>query len=154
MRVLFLALALAAASGPTFTKSSAGVNSNGFLVVNFTETVLTPGQTVNYSLVANRSATWACVVGSGKHATAISQQTLTDTATISAAKTASNKGVVQSGMALSPVGWPGVSCSSGSTATLVSVSYTGIVLTDETNGISTQPGGSCGSGCAVKLPGH
>jgi hypothetical protein len=153
MRELLLALALATATGPTFTKASAGVNSNGFLVVNFTETGLPPGASITYTLATNRQATWACVAGSGKHATAISQQTLSDSVEVSAVKTAGNNGVVQSGMAVSPVGWNGLSCSTGS-LTLVSVSYTNILLTDVTNGISTTPGGSCGGGCAVKLPGQ
>lgn len=96
-------------------------------------------QQVNYTLdVVTASATYACINGGGKHPSAANKQTFSSSVASGFAETPQNGRVdVTTTINGTPLSADGFSCPSGQTMVLASVSYSGITLTDTTNGVST-----------------
>lgn len=131
-----------ATSGAHFfsaTSSVATTGTNiGALVVNFDEAGLgnISGE-VAYTLSADASATYACINGGGNHPKAANKETVNGPLTASGEFfTPSKNGRVIASLTAGPLGAGSFSCPSGQTFVLASVSYTNIVLTDTTNGVS------------------
>src|SRR6266516_4764288 len=98
-----------ATSGAHFFSASGSVADNGALQVSWDEAGV-GNNTVNYTLSAQSSATYACINGGGNHPKAANKQSV-------------------NGPLTSP---------SGQTFVLACVSYTDITLTDTTNNVSTS----------------
>jgi len=130
-----------ATSGAHFfsaTSSVATTGTNiGALVVNFDEAGLgnISGE-VAYTLSADASATYACINGGGNHPKAANKETVNGPLTASGEFTPAKNGRVIASLTAGPLGAGSFSCPSGQTFVLASVSYTNIVLTDTTNGVS------------------
>ncbi len=127
----------AAAVAAKFHSASGSINNNGTLTVTFDERGLGNGN-INYTLAADYSAVFACINGGGNHPQAANKETVNGAA--SAAGTFQSKnGRVQASLTTSPVPSAGTfSCPSGQRLVLASVTYTGILLTDTTNGTSVS----------------
>jgi outer membrane usher protein FimD/PapC len=126
--------ASASTSGAHFTATSTSVNSLGALVATFSEAGL-GNENVDYTLSANATATYACINGGGNHPKAANKENVNATVSGGAdiqAKNGHASGSITAGPPASTLVCPG-----GQTFVLACVSYTGIVLTDTTNGVTT-----------------
>jgi hypothetical protein len=133
-------ISASATSGAHFFKdTSASVNDNGALVVTIDEAGVGQSQ-VNYTLTASASATWACINGGGNHPKAANKETVTGQVSATASFSPINGRVMGTIGPTGPLSPGGFTCPSGQTLVLAAVSYSNIVLTDTTNGVTDNLG--------------
>jgi hypothetical protein len=125
----------ALADAPQFHAASSSVNSSGALVVSFDERGL-GNNNIDYTLTADATAVYACINGGGNHPQAANKETRSAQVSAGGSFEAKNGRVVAS-LTAGPLSAGTFSCPSGQRLVLASVSYTNIVLTDTTNGVST-----------------
>lgn len=138
---LFLVIAgivpnVASAVAAKFFSVTSAVNNNGALVVSFDERGL-GGEDIDYTLTADATAVYACINGGGKHPQAANKETFNDELSANATFEPKNGRVIAS-ITTGPISAGDFSCPSGQRLVLAAVSYTNIVLTDTTNGSSTD----------------
>jgi hypothetical protein len=133
--VAVVMFASAAFAAPHFASATSSVGNTGALVVSFDERGLGNGD-IDYTLTANGSATYACINKGGNHPQAANKETFNSEVSAAGSFEAKN-GRVQASLSAGPVSAGSFSCPGGQRLVLASVSYTNIVLTDETNGEST-----------------
>jgi hypothetical protein len=127
-----------ATSGAHFFSASGSVADNGALQVSWDEAGV-GNATVNYTLSAQSSATYACINGGGNHPKAANKQS------VNGPLTSPNTGFnpingrvkVTNGISVGPLP-SNLTCPSGQTFVLACVSYTDITLTDTTNGVTAN----------------
>jgi hypothetical protein len=133
-----LTLGVAAFASAHFMSTSASVNSNGALVVNWDEAGLGNGN-IDYTVTADATATYACINGGGNHPKAANKETFN--ADVSGGGSFQSKnGRVRASLTAGPLSAGTFSCPGGQRLVLASVSYSNIVLTDTTNGVSVNLG--------------
>ena len=128
-----------ATSGAHFFTTDGTVDSEGNLVVTFDEAGV--GQTtVKYNLTANVFATYGCLNKGGKNPCASNKQTTSAASSATATFNPKNGRIVGT-IIMAPIP-PAATfkCPSGQKFVLASVSYTDIVLTDQTNNVVTSTG--------------
>lgn len=136
-----MAASAAVADAPKFHAVNSSVDSGGALVVSFDQRGL-GGDNVDYTLTADAEATYACINGGGNNPSAANKRTFNAEVTAGGSFQVKN-GRVQGTLTAGPPSAGGFSCPSGQRLVLAGVSYTNIVLTDTTNGVSTAaPGAS------------
>jgi len=132
-------MAASATSGAHFFHdTSASVTDSGALSVFIDEAGLGT-QTVNYTLTANASATYACINGGGNHPKAANKETTAAQVSGATAIQPMN-GRAQGTITAGPLSPGSFSCPSGQTLVLAAVSYSNIVLTDTTNNVTDDLG--------------
>jgi hypothetical protein len=143
-KVMLLAAALAMvlayavpafAQNEHFIRASGNLNNNGSLTVSFKEAGLGTNQLINYTLTANATATYVCVNRGGANPSAQNKTTVAGPVSASGAFNSGKNGQVTASLTVNPPP-SDISCPPGQSLELASVSYTDIVLTDTTNGIS------------------
>ena len=132
----FWAVAASATSGAHFFSARGAVADNGNLVVSFDEAGVGQ-QTVNLSFTATGSATYACINGGGNHPKASNKQTVNGPVGASGSFAPTKNGRVTGSLSAPPPPSTLV-CPSGQTFVLACVTYTGITLTDNTNGVTAS----------------
>jgi hypothetical protein len=136
--------ALASTSGAHFMSATSSVNNNGALVVSWDEAGL-GNENVTYTLTADATAIYACINGGGNHPKAANKETTQGQVSTGGSFQAKN-GRVQASLTAGPLAVPSnFSCPSGQTLALAKVTYSNIVLTDTTNGVSTTVPNVCRS---------
>jgi hypothetical protein len=126
----------ASADAPKFHSATSSVNNAGALVASWDERGL--GNTnIDYTLTADASAVYACINGGGNHPQAANKETVNAEVSANGSFEPKN-GRVQASLTAGPPSAGSFSCPSGQRLVLASVSYTNIVLTDTTNGVSTS----------------
>ena len=125
-------------SGAHFQSASASVENDGALAVRFDEAGL-GNQNVNYELTADAVAVYGCVNGGSKHPRAANKETIAGQVSTTVTIRAKNGRVISTILA-GPLSPGDFSCPSGQTLVLANVSYSNIVLTDTTNGVSVELG--------------
>jgi hypothetical protein len=133
------ALAFAApawADAPKFHSATSSVANSGALVVNFDERGL-GNDNVDYTLTADATAVFACINGGGNHPQAANKETINSEVSAAGSFEPKNGRVVAS-LSAGPPSAGSFSCPNGQRLVLASVSYTNIVLTDTTNGVTTS----------------
>jgi hypothetical protein len=128
--------AVAQAAAPKFQSASSSVNNSGALVASFDERGLGNGN-IDYTLTADATATYACINGGGKNPSAANKQDVNGEVTGGGSFESKNGRVVAS-LSAGPISAGSFSCPNGQRLVLADVSYTNIVLTDTTNGVSTS----------------
>jgi len=129
-----------ATSGAHFFKDTgASVNDSGALVVTIDEAGVGQQQ-VDYTLTADASATWACINGGGNHPQAANKETVTGQVSEAASFSPINGRVMATMPPTGPLSPGSFTCPSGQTLVLAAASYTNIVLTDTTNGVTDDLG--------------
>ena len=124
-------------SGAHFKSASASVDNSGALVVNFDEAGVGTSS-IDYTLTANATATYACINGGGKNPKAANKQT--NPGDVAGNATFEPKhGRVVGSVSAGPISAGSFSCPSGQQLVLASVSYSNIVLTDTQNNVSISP---------------
>jgi hypothetical protein len=125
--------AFAAAHFLQCSKSTQGNN----VVVTFREAGLGNGD-VTIRATANATANYACYNNGGRNPSAANKRTIN--ATVSASSVFEPKnGSVRGSLTLTPPGPGDFSCPPGQTLRLDSVTYSNVVITDLTNGVSCNP---------------
>jgi hypothetical protein len=124
-----------AAAAPKFHAATSSVNSGGALVVSFDERGL-GNDNVDYTLSADATALYACINGGGKHPQATNKEAFEGQVSAGGSFEVRNGRVVAS-LTAGPLLAPEFTCPSGQRRVLAAVTYTNIVLTDTTNGVST-----------------
>jgi len=125
-----------ATSGAHFFSATASVADNGALVVIFDEAGVGQ-QTVDLTLNANGTATYACINGGGNHPKASNKQTVSGPVSGSGTFAPTKNGRVTGSLSAGPPAST-LTCPSGQTFVLACVSYTGITITDTTNGVTAN----------------
>jgi len=125
-----------ATSGAHFFSATASVADNGNLVVSFDEAGVGT-QTVNLSISGQGNATYACINGGGNHPKAANKQNVNGPVGASGNFAPTKNGRVDGSLSASPPPST-LTCPSGQTFVLACVSYTGITLTDNTNGVTAN----------------
>ena len=126
----------ALAGAPQFHAASSSVNNSGALVVNFDERGL-GNANVDFTLTADATALYACINGGGKNPKAANKQAFEGQVSGGGSFEPKNGRIVAS-ITAGPLLAPQFTCPSGQRRVLAAVSYTDIVLTDTTNGVSTD----------------
>jgi hypothetical protein len=135
--VAVFALALPAwAAAPQFKAATSSVNNDGALVVSFDERGL-GNENIDYTLTADATALYACLNRGGKHPQAANKESFEGQVAGGGSFEPKNGRVVAS-LTAGPLAAPQFTCPSGQDRVLAAVSYTNIVLTDTTNGVSTS----------------
>jgi hypothetical protein len=135
--VAVFALALPAwAAAPQFKAATSSVNDAGALVVSFDERGL-GNENIDYTLTADATALYACLNRGGKHPQAANKESFEGQVAGGGSFEPKNGRVVAS-LTAGPLAAPQFTCPSGQDRVLAAVSYTNIVLTDTTNGVSTS----------------
>jgi hypothetical protein len=135
----FWAASATATSGAHFFSTNASINDSGALVVSWDEAGVGQ-QTVDYTLTANGTATYACINGGGNHPKATNKATVNGPVSASGSFPATKNGRVSGSLSAGPPSAGSFSCPSGQDLVLASVSYSNIVLTDTTNGVTVNLG--------------
>lgn len=130
-----LTVAGTALAAPHFASASGAVNSAGALVVSFDERGL-GNENIDYTLTADAEALYACINRGGKNPSAANKQSFEGQVAGGGSFEAKN-GRVQASLSVGPLPAPEFTCPGGQSRQLAQVSYSNIVLTDTTNGVST-----------------
>src|SRR4051812_15766422 len=136
--VSVLTLSVAAFAAAHFMSAGASVNSNGALLVNWDEAGLGNGN-IDYTVTADATATYACINGGGNHPKAANKETVNGDV-LGGGSFQSKNGRVRASLTAGPLGAGSFSCPGGQRLVLADVSYSNIVLTDTTNGVSVNLG--------------
>jgi hypothetical protein len=142
-----LAASPALAVSPHFISATGTVNSDGSLTANFKEAGLGTNQNINYTLTAQGTATWVCVNGGGANPSAQNKTTVNGPVSASGTFNSGKNGNVTASLTVQPPP-SNISCPKGQKLELASASYTGVTLTDTTNGITVSLG-DFSSGCLL-----
>jgi hypothetical protein len=138
----------AQAVSPHFISASATLNNNGTLTANFKEAGLGTNQLINYTLSADGTATYVCVNNGGSNPSAQNKSTVAGPVSASGSFSSGKNGNVVGSLTVSPPA-SNISCPKGQSLQLAQVSYTNVVITDNTNGVSEPIGGTFDSGCLL-----
>ena len=133
------ALMLGAASAiaaPHFASATSSVNGDGALVVGFDERGL-GNENVDYTLTADATATYACINRGGKNPAAANKRSVEGDVSGGATVEPKN-GRVRASVSAGPISAGDFTCPGGQRLVLADVSYTNVVLTDTSNGVSTS----------------
>jgi hypothetical protein len=135
LATLLFGASAALAGSAKFHSATSSVNNDGALVVNWDQRGLGEGD-INYTLTADATALYACINRGGKNPEAANKQSFEGSVAGGGTFEAKN-GRVLGTLTAGPLSAPSFTCPSGQRRVLASVSYTNIVLTDTTNGVST-----------------
>src|SRR5436190_3929463 len=148
LKTLLLALVVGAVAAPAaFAGSPHFINNATFssisgssLVCNFKEAGLSSGSTETITCGASEAVTYECVNGGGRNPSASNKTTFNTSASSSGEFTADKNGNLVGAQTLDATSPDQLnfSCPKGQKLTLVSVSYTGVTVTDSTSGASAN----------------
>jgi hypothetical protein len=136
LAMLVVGSTAAMADAPKFHRATSSVNDDGALVVSFDERGL-GNDNIDYTLTADATALYACINGGGKHPQAANKEAFEGQVAGGGSFEPKNGRVVAS-LTAGPLLAPSFTCPPGQTRVLAAVTYTNIVLTDTTNGVSTD----------------
>jgi hypothetical protein len=138
---------VALAVSPHFVSASGTLNANGSLTVNFKEAGLGTNQNIDYVLSGDATATYVCVNNGGANPSAKNKTTVAGPVSASGTFNSGKNGNVTASLTVNPPP-SDISCPSGQSLELASVSYTNVTLTDTTDNISVALG-TFSSGCLL-----
>jgi hypothetical protein len=127
--------ATAAFAAPHFHDADSAVTSTGALAVSFDERGL-GNANVDYLLTGTSSATWGCFNNGGKNPSAANKRSTSSPFTSAASFAVKNGRVVETMTTAAPT--VANFCPNGQRLRLMSISYSGLTLTDDTNDVSTS----------------
>jgi hypothetical protein len=130
-----MAAPAALAVSPHFISASGTLNSDGSLTVKFKEAGLGTNQLISYELTADATATYVCVNHGGANPSASNKTTVSGPVSATGTFSSGKNGNVTASLTVSPPP-SDITCPPGQSLELASVSYTNVVLTDTTNGVS------------------
>jgi hypothetical protein len=131
-----LSASAAFATSPHFISATGTLNADGSLTVNFKEAGLGTNQLINYALSADATEVVVCVNNGGANPSASNKTTINGPVSGSGAFNSGKNGNVTASVTAGPLPAPSDFCPKGQKEEVASVTYTNILLTDTTNGIS------------------
>jgi hypothetical protein len=131
----FWTVTASATSGAHFFSATGSVADSGALVVSWDEAGVGQQQ-IDYVLMADASATYACINGGNNHPKAANKATFSGPLTSPTVSFLPDNGRVKGSVSVGPLSAGSFACPSGHRLVLASVSYTNIRLTDTTNNVS------------------
>jgi hypothetical protein len=137
----------ASAASPHFIRAAGDLNSNGSVTVSFKEAGLGTNQLIRYELTGDATATYVCVNRGGANPSAQNKTTVAGPVIATGTFSSGKNGQVTESLTVSPPP-SDISCPSGQSLQLASVSYANLVLTDTTNDVSIAVG-DISSGCLL-----
>ena len=148
----FFALSLgtqaAFADSPHFIKASAALSGTQ-LKVSFKEAGLGNNQLITYVASADSTATYVCVNNGGGNPSAQNKTTVSGPVSATGTFSSGKNGTISQTLTLNPPGPGSFSCPNGQSMQLAQVSYTNVVITDTTNGVSEPIPGTFDTGCLL-----
>jgi|SRR5215471_14800850 len=129
------------AASPHFISSSATVGPDAVLTVAWKEAGLGDTVAIDYTTSATAAATYVCLNGGGKHPQAANKETITAPVSASGTFTSGKNGSILGELVLDPPGPGDFSCPPGQRLALACATYSGVVLSDDTNGVAVDLGG-------------
>lgn len=142
-----LAAPAALAVNAHFISATGTLNADGSLTVNFKEAGLGTNQLIDYALTADGTATYVCVNKGGANPSAQNKTTVNGPVIATGSFSSGKNGNVTASLTVDPPP-SDISCPNGQRLELASVSYSNVVLTDTTNGVSIAVG-NFASGCLL-----
>ncbi|MDC5697810.1 hypothetical protein OO014_11115 [Intrasporangium calvum] len=133
---LLFAAPAALATSPHFIRAAGSLNGNGSLTVSFKEAGLGTNQNIAYTLSADASVTYVCVNKGGANPSASNKTTLAGPVSASGTFSSGKNGQVTASLTVYPPSAGDFTCPPGQSLQIAEVSYTNVLLTDTTNGIS------------------
>jgi hypothetical protein len=130
-----------------FINASATLNSDGSLTAKFKEAGLGTNQNIDYALTAQGTATWVCVNKGGANPSAQNKTTVNGPVTATGTFNSGKNGNVTASLTVQPPP-SDISCPKGQNLQLASASYTGVTISDTTNGPSVSLG-DFATGCLL-----
>jgi hypothetical protein len=137
----------ALADSPHFIRATGTVNADGSLTVNFKEAGLGTNQLINYVLSGQGTAIYVCVNRGGANPSASNKTAVAGPVSASGTFSSGKNGQVTASLTVQPP-FQDIGCPPGQSQQLASVTYTGMTLTDTTNGVSISLG-DFSSGCLL-----
>src|SRR5262245_52855734 len=145
-----LGAGIASAQNAHFITSDASVNQvTGTLTCSWKEAGLGNNQLISYTCSADGTATYVCVNNGGGNPSAKNKTTVSGPVSASGKFSSGKNGQVTASLTVSPPGPGTFSCPSGQDLELAQVSYTNVVITDNTNGITEPESGTFSTGCLL-----
>jgi hypothetical protein len=138
----------ALAVSPHFISASAQLSGTN-LVVSFKEAGLGTNQNITYVASATATATYVCVNNGGANPSAANKTTVTAPVSATGTFNSGKNGNVVGSLTLTPPGPGSFTCPPGQTLALASVTYSGVSITDTTNGITEPIPGTFTTGCLL-----
>ena len=149
LSVLFSSAAFAAVSFKNVTgtvtdgefgpaRETARVPAHGSLYITFVETGLGSNAGTNYLVTANATAIYVCLTNGGQTPNAANKETVSGPVGNTGTATSDKNGKVSGAIAVDPLGPGSFSCPPGQTVTLQTITYSNVVLTDTTNGVTYE----------------
>ena len=143
-KLLFTALAafvlvlpaVASAQNPHFISASDATDNVGDLVVSWKEAGLGNNVLVNYTAGADGTATYACINNGGNHPQASNKETVSGPVSASGSFASGMNGQITASLTVEEPSPGSFTCPGGQSFVLASVSYSGIAISDNTNGKS------------------
>jgi hypothetical protein len=113
------------------------IAADGSITISFKEAGLGGGQTITYSIGGNYTANYGCINHGGKHPSATNKTAEAGPVVASASLPVGKNGSITGSVTFTPPDPNDVlSCPGNQVAVLADISYSGLTLTDTTNGIS------------------
>ncbi len=134
--ILLVAISPALADSPHFNSASASITSSGNLIVSWKEAGLGDDALISYTASASATADYGCLNGGGKNPEASNKTTVDGPVSASGVFSSGKNGSISASLTLNPPPVVNFSCPSGQKLVLADVSYSGVSITDNTNGIT------------------
>jgi hypothetical protein len=106
------------------------------LIVSWKEAGLGNDVLISYTASASATATYACINNGGNHPQASNKETVTSPVTASGTFSSGKNGTISQSLTAEEPSPGNFSCPGGQSLVLASVSYTGVQITDTTDGVS------------------
>ena len=130
---------IALAESPHFLSATDSINQvTGVLTCSWKEAGLGNNQNIDYKCEAQGNATYVCVNGGGKNASASNKTTVTGQVSATGTFSSGKNGAITASLSVNPPGSGDFSCPGGHSLELAQVSYSSVFLIDVTNGIQVQ----------------
>jgi hypothetical protein len=149
LAALLMAAPAAFATSPHFVSATAAVQGTD-LVVSFHEAGLGTNLLINYTANAQATATEVCVNNGKANPSASNKTAVSGPVSASGTFSSGKNGNVNQSLTLTPPPIPSsFSCPPGQKVETAQVSYSGVSVTDNTNGIVATIAGTFSTGCLL-----
>ncbi|MBC7594800.1 MAG: hypothetical protein H7288_12820 [Kineosporiaceae bacterium] len=133
--LLFTTTAAFAGNGHFISNATSASSSGSTLTVKFKEAGLQSGATETITISAHLDATYKCINGGGKNPSDPKKTTINSTVSQSGEFTAAKNGNLTGSLSVSaPAASSVLDCPGGQTATLMSVTWTNVSISDADSG--------------------
>jgi hypothetical protein len=147
---LALGSVIAQADSPHFIKATGTLNTTtGTWSCSWKEAGLGDNEQISYTCSGDATVTYVCVNKGGSNPSAQNKETVSGPVSSSGTFSSGKNGSITASLTLTPPGPGSFSCPNGQRLDIAQVSYTNVLLTDNTNGIQAPLAGTFSTGCLL-----